>query len=497
MEEKKTQIGSVSRIFNETKEHTLEQELTLPDYYPEIGRVISCSVYPETEDVTLSTDKLSVSGRAQILLVYAGEENETVSYEQQIRYSKIIACSETKDGDHAEAAQSIASVRSRATGPRTMEIRAVIALRCEIFRRDAREVIEAFPEDDVAVSYTEASIFQPEALSSATAELTKPVTLPVPKDRISCILCRSARPVVQDVSAVTNKVMLNGSVTVAFDVISKDGVTYRALRYTFPFSEICDVYGARENAEIYHEIRGCSLRIDTDTASDDERAAEAVVCFQILLFLGTRREIRFAKDAFLLRRPSETGFTALSLQSPPQYVMHSESASFTLDLRESDARPVCASLENLVLVSEEQNTLRCSGDALLYYEDGDKKLRSVCKKTTFTLNSPDQYFEGIRFIHMETGDVAAEIEGRTARLTADLRIVGFSAPCTYQNAVLNVSSGEDGAECEQKLTLYYARKGESVWEIAKKYRTLPAGIRRDPTAESDLLQTDELLVFYA
>ena len=70
MEKKTTGIKSCERIFCETREHTIECDILLPDYYPEIEQVVSCTLFPTEENITLNGDKISVAGDACIRIVY-------------------------------------------------------------------------------------------------------------------------------------------------------------------------------------------------------------------------------------------------------------------------------------------------------------------------------------------------------------------------------------------------------------------------------------------
>ena len=59
--------------------HEVSEEFTLPDYMPEVRRIVSCTAQVLPENKYLESSEVSLSGLAAYTVLYVGEDGELVS----------------------------------------------------------------------------------------------------------------------------------------------------------------------------------------------------------------------------------------------------------------------------------------------------------------------------------------------------------------------------------------------------------------------------------
>ena len=118
MEQETAVLRSNSLIFSDTKEQAVECDMLLPDYYPEVDKVLHCRVQFTEESVGLHGDRIGVQGKASFTVLFLSAEKQVFSYTCAEKYTKLIPCGETKTGDVCRVRQTQTSLGCRAAAPR-------------------------------------------------------------------------------------------------------------------------------------------------------------------------------------------------------------------------------------------------------------------------------------------------------------------------------------------------------------------------------------------
>ena len=74
----KETIPSAEIIYSGIQEQGVELDYILPDYYPDVFRLIRCDVCPVIADYSVNGDRLSYELKCDITLLYCDEESGTV-----------------------------------------------------------------------------------------------------------------------------------------------------------------------------------------------------------------------------------------------------------------------------------------------------------------------------------------------------------------------------------------------------------------------------------
>ncbi|MDE5859716.1 MAG: DUF3794 domain-containing protein, partial [Oscillospiraceae bacterium] len=85
------EIASAEVIFDDTQEQSVELDYVLPDYFPEIFKIIKCMTVPKILSYDVSGDRLTYEMAVCIRVLYCSENSSAVqSVEQKLNYTKTV-----------------------------------------------------------------------------------------------------------------------------------------------------------------------------------------------------------------------------------------------------------------------------------------------------------------------------------------------------------------------------------------------------------------------
>ena len=90
MEQKvlKTQVFTNDIIFNESAELPVDVDFMLPDYCPDIVKILKCRAQPMLVSKNVNGGAVGLDGTVAITLLYSDADNKICSYEHQFPFSK-------------------------------------------------------------------------------------------------------------------------------------------------------------------------------------------------------------------------------------------------------------------------------------------------------------------------------------------------------------------------------------------------------------------------
>ena len=74
--------------FQGSQEHAVDCNITLPEYLPDIMKILRCSCIPGVKSHQLNGDRLNTECVCLVRVIYASEQGTIHCYEQNMRFAK-------------------------------------------------------------------------------------------------------------------------------------------------------------------------------------------------------------------------------------------------------------------------------------------------------------------------------------------------------------------------------------------------------------------------
>lgn len=247
-------------VYDGGAEQGVELDYVLPDYCPDIFKILSCTLSPKIVSYNISGDcKLNMDGVVYIKVLYMTENSSDVyCIDQHYTYSKTVDMSRKNMPDTTpEVSLSMKSdyCNCRAVSPRRIDVRGAVSCRIKAFAC----VEYALPELPENLQVKTVEVNGCGKTLSAKKQIIIREEIETGSDGIAFIMQSSAVPKVTDLRVIADKVVLKGTVAVSalygiFNPESGGASQTEKMTADIPISAILDVDGISDDHQCFPEI---------------------------------------------------------------------------------------------------------------------------------------------------------------------------------------------------------------------------------------------------
>lgn len=475
-------IAVSSMIYDETAEQAIDTDFTLPDYCPDISRVLKCRVTPRINSRSVNGGTLTVEGTACICLIYADEENGTVnSFEHPFSFTKVIEV-DADQNSIVKVTPKVEFVNCRAVTQRRVDIHGAMSLgikvqkkrTCSIVCDIDAEGIELLKEDVPATS----SIGEAEKFLVVNDDLT----LPEDDPPIRTIVRSDAHAAAVECRIISNKAVIKGELCVNILYASDTDRSLHVFENTLPLSQIVDIDGISEGCYCVTDMDVVSLELKPRTGMSGEIHAVSVsakIMIQVSAYCNA--DVPLIYDVYCTKCGITDSREEISLERVISEIRESFDCKKTLELSSGTLASVtdmwCDSAVDAVKADGKK--LIISGNVLICVlgEDSDGSPayfeRPVDFEYTHELDSElEDYRCEMSVTSMASSCTMPSLSSLDVKVELNISAQVFEI---FRKTVITAASADETDESNvaerSALTIYYAEEGERIWDIAKFYNT--------------------------
>lgn len=138
----KETIPSAEIVYSGIQEQGVELDYILPDYYPDVFRLIRCDVCPVIADHSINGDRLSYELKCDITLLYCDEESGAVQcITQKQTFSKSVELKKSPVAAEVILSPKTDHVNFRAVNKRRLDVRGAVSVKISVSSERNQEVI--------------------------------------------------------------------------------------------------------------------------------------------------------------------------------------------------------------------------------------------------------------------------------------------------------------------------------------------------------------------
>ena len=134
-------VGVEETLGSCTAEQPIDADITLPDYCPDIRRVLKCLVTPRITAVQTAGDRATADGSAGVCVIYADEQGTVCCFEQTYPFSKYADLKGADENCCVNVRAYTQYANCRAVSPRRIDIHAVVSVAFGISGVKEEEII--------------------------------------------------------------------------------------------------------------------------------------------------------------------------------------------------------------------------------------------------------------------------------------------------------------------------------------------------------------------
>ncbi len=498
----------VSETVLETiSEQPVDLDLSLPDYCPDIERILKCRMCPCITSKSITGDRLDIDGITQISLFYLDSKKQTI---RLCEHSSPFSCSVNIKNSRPDMISCIRLrtdyLNCRAVSPRRLDIHGAFSVISGIYAKGERSYCSSVEGDDIQQRLRT----EPLSILSGTGQqqfsISEVLDIGQGKGSPESILRSELSFRLDDSRVIDDKMMLKGDAVLRILYITDiETGAQDHMSFTIPVSQIIDVTGISDTTE--NDISVDILNYNVTLKSEFDESSTLITLDAHLIatvFAYSQQDVTVIEDVYstdyeldcertsvpvtrllnicdlttVLKDEIRTGDSGLTKVID----LWCEGISSIVSVDSS--RPVIKGKINCCLLAMDSNNIPfCCEKAI------DFNIQPDCGDIRGTLSSRTEPAV-TSMSYRITGDNSIEIK-------ADLRLRAALYETCICTAVTSVQAQDDKKRQKDDtaaMTIYYADEGESLWDIARSYCTSVDALKQENDLSEDIVQSRGMIL---
>ena len=506
---KETVPASVS-VYEGIQEQNVETDYILPDYYPDIFRLVRCETVPVITDWSVSGNRLSYGLRCDILILYCGEGDSVIrSVTQTQTFQKVIDLDRECTSPAVRLTAKADHVNCRAVNKRRLDLRGAVSVKVSVSCETSQEVVSGVSGMNMQLRKLPARFAAKKLSADKQLRISEETELqPTQPAAASVINCRCTANDCEK-KMISGKLLAKGSLTVdvLYSCESEGKGAVEPLRFELPYSQIIDLDGIDETYEctVVPEIVSCEV---TPAAgrSGDNRILRCEAELRLLCRAVRTASVMIGTDAYSTVYPCSVEFTDIRAEQLP--TVYDESFRHTARLAEGDNIPdtvyaVWCTPKNInTRPGEDGRSVVISG--MLTYSaairDNSGMIAMPDRDETFeeTIVLGDDISASAVSAEITARDVSYNISAEgvltaKAELSARISVTGSDSIRAVTGITVDGSAKKE-RDGDYAIKLYFGIPDEDVWDIAKRYSTSVSAIMEENELDGERLRSSGMLL---
>lgn len=466
-------------------EHTVDCDVTLPEYMPDVVRVLRCCLAPSVASQQISGDRIMTECDCTASVIYICEQGKIHCFEQTEHFGKQLEF----HGEYQESVTVGAKtefVNYRVSSSRKIEIHGAVSLSAVGLQKLQKEIVSFAEGDGITVRSKAMNActlisFAGKAFSvSETCEINC-------SEKIHSVLSVNHYIRTDESKAIHGKLFIRGELFVRTVCLTED-CEVRCFENSIPVNQIADIPDIDEENIIETDISASSVCVRPRSEQSGDRG---LIDIEANLYLRVRaydmREITVVRDAYSTKYETETELRTVSINTSCEKMYDTFLCRESIDVSSTGIQKVlafeCSNIISKTSVSDGAVSVSGNIAADCIFEDANGEIYYVTRQIPFEYKHPTVYE------NISSSSVTACVSaynyalgtGGAIDVRIEICINGLVFCGTEEKAVTEITL--DKAKCKSvktaSLTVYFAEENENVWDIARHYNTTVEAILRE------------------
>lgn len=493
-------------IYDGCQEQPVDLDINLPDYCPDIQRILKCQVYPRIVSRAVNGDRLELEGNYTVKVLYLDSGGMSVRCcDSNDTFSVSVNLKQNADNAKISAFPRVEYINCRATSPRRLDIHGSFSLCVKVISQEDTEIVSNIGGDDVEQQKKTVSVNKMVGFNQQQFSIDEILELGQGKPAADNIIRTDAFAIVQDCKVVANKLMVTGEVYVKFLYSSSENESsLEAMEYAIPFNQMLDCDGATEDCmcDLQITIVGVETQIKNDYSGDK-------IFFDV--------QVKLSSSASVYRSGENTVvIDAYSKKYDMDLVYKQKSFENLVDLSndsyvlKSSLTPDEATVTKVMDIWNEMSSVTAA------FENGQLAYKGKVNLCVLALDTDNKPFYFERLTDFDYSRPYANASDNL-RCNASVLVAGISYRITGSgidvktelklNANINrqvslkiitdATADETKPRAQDKsaaLSIYFADPGETLWNIAREYCTSVEAIKLENDLTGEFVENRGMLL---
>ncbi len=483
----KEQLSQCETVPQGNAEYSVDCDVTLPEYLPDIVRILRCLCIPGVQSHQINGDRISADCSCIVRVLYICEQGKVHCFEQSLSFSKQLEL-KTADATEVFVGARTDYVNYRVSGQRRFEVHGAITVYARANVKRQCEFITSAQGCGITARCEKAESCNLTAVIEKLFTVSETID-PATTEQISGIISTSATPIIDEIKVISNKLFLKAELIVHTCFIVGESCEIQSIDNVVSINQIIEVPQIDDKCDVDALLSVLCLDVKTRYESSTNKNLldiSAVLNFSACGYVTL--PITVIKDAYSTKYEAELKKVDVSLMCLEEKIEDTFLCRGSCDLSTTGFNKIYSFVCNDIVAdfSNSDDGILINGEvtADIIFEDLKGETAFAQRKMPFEYKSPlkteksrlvcqpDCVVSASSFVINEAGklDVRFEVNVHGFVFSYDEKFIATDITVD-ETKVKTVKSAS--------LTVYFAEKNESLWSIAEKYNTTTEAIIRE------------------
>lgn len=460
-------------------ERTLNTELssdfTLPDYQPEIKRLlkIGASVLPPSKYV--GDNQAEFGGNIDYYVFYTGSDNEIYCVPLTGEYKIEMPTLQGVDWSLSNLIGSIDiqpdMISGRVVSPRKINVKCRLKSQARIFG-DVATARDFESERDNEMLSGIATASRAILLSGDMLKLSDEMIIDNRDGEIR-VVSADGRAHINEINCADGTVNLRGDVYLKMLMMREGGGVPYTVTRKLPFSQSLNVEGAAGRCSACAKATVCEMSMDVE---ENRILIEVGMLTDVTVIKNER--VRYVKDMYSTQYKTDCQYKSMKLSSNASAINANFTLSDSVSLEDAGIAPECSVIDSsgVAMIEgvtyNEDGRMTANGKArftLLLDRGGEYVCSDVEMPFKYSADVGERGEDTAHALAASVISSRARIDGERVGIDAEIGIGGHIADVKEIQVLDEVSFGDEIEHGHGEILICYPSKSDSIWSVAKRY----------------------------
>lgn len=506
MEQKilKTGIVSLDTVFCESAEQPIDIDFTLPDYYADISKILKCRAVSRVVSKSANGNHVLVEGCITATVIYCGSDNCISSYEHQYPFSKRFDTGINVEGCDLTVSSKCEYINCRAVTGRKIDIHGAAGIYVTLTKRRFSDVVSDCDDCNIELLRCNVPATVPMGVAEKYLLVEEEIDLGAGQPDIRCIIRYDADVNITDSKIMAGKSVVKGELIIKLLYAPEGNLSPQMVRYQLPFSQLIELDGINDGCDCESKASIANLEIKPRVSATGE-CRQFMLAAKLLITSECccNNDVAVVVDAYSRKYEAEINKSDVNFNKICEQINQNFICKKTIEFSQGALSSVCDIWCDVHTdaVKFDSNSMCVSGVATVFIIAADDTMIPVFYEKTLDFEYLHPMNTYGQFKCLPEISVIGTNYTITGECNMELRIELSICATVYQSSkislITDIKTNEGKAVAKTNkaaMTVYFASKGEKLWDIAKKYFANVEELKQINESDDEIILSDKMIL---